>query len=99
MNTQKPVYKLLIQTTALLTKAGAEDWALNFADLAKAYREADDILKEKHIARQIVALYGGMGSFLDLVLYNHNNQFVADNEQLDALRHELHQEVIKVIQA
>ncbi|MES2702451.1 MAG: hypothetical protein V4649_07425 [Bacteroidota bacterium] len=47
------------------------------------------------VARKVTHIYGGMGSFNDLVLHKDGRMVGADNDKLDMLREELFQEIIK----
>ena len=61
------------------------------------YPDIDYIDKtdEEEIINYIQSLYGGMGSFNDLVLYIGESPSVDENERLDKLRRQLFEEVIK----
>lgn len=51
----------------------------------------------KDVSRKIKAVYGGMGSFNDLVLHREGKMVYADNEKLGKLRHQLFDEIVLIL--
>ena len=69
----------------LLRIDGRNDWA---NALEKYHGEmAND---PSVIAEKIRAMYGGMGSLNDIVLYKNGQLLIAENDEFDALRLELY---------
>lgn len=48
-----------------------------------------DPFDQKNLISDLLRIYGGMGSFSDLILYNQGNLLQKETSQLDALRREL----------
>ncbi len=64
----------------------------NWADAFKNFRQRlDDLGSEnlESIRSDILRIYGGMGSFNDLVLYEDGQPLIRENQSLDKLRVEL----------
>jgi hypothetical protein len=72
----------------LLRKGNEADWANACERLAAKYGE-----DPRSTRREILAMYGGMGSFNDVVLYGRNGQVLIDeSDELARLRLALHAE-------
>jgi len=72
----------------LLEQVNEADWARACKQLATDYERDPQTAR-----RSILALYGGMGSFNDLVVYDEAGRVLVDeNESLDKLRSMLHEE-------
>jgi len=69
----------------LLRSAGRENWVTTL-ETCRA-RAGDDV---QGAARQVLSLFGGMGSLNDLILYRAQRPLIAENVELDALRERLH---------
>jgi hypothetical protein len=77
--------RILRDISTLLGDHGEQEWALSFRRLAGEYTAAPSYTR-----REIRRLYGGMGSFSDLVLHSPQGQpLVAENDTLASLRSEL----------
>ena len=65
---------------------------------AKKFEKLDSGLDDDYVSslRTMEALYGGMGSFNDVVLHKDGVALVMENDQLDALRHKLYQQLQEV---
>jgi hypothetical protein len=86
MDTGDQVESLLRQISNLLGKHGEPAWAEAFDALADQYEESPESTKAS--AR---TLYGGMGSFNDIVLYGPGGHPLRDeNEELDRFRSRLY---------
>ena len=70
----------------LLRLAVRDDWANALENVCGEIRNSPDAT-----AARILALYGGMGSLNDIVLYANGQPLAAENVELDALRSELYQ--------
>lgn len=79
------ISEILIRLSALLRTADEPDWAGVCDRLAAGYA-ANPYASN----REILAMYGGMGSFNDIVLHNDGIPLVAENDELDSLRSLLH---------
>lgn len=69
---------------ALLALGGYTGWSSSIFDLAKNYESHPDVTKYS-----LLGLYGGMGSFNDLVLYKDGKVLINENEELNHLRSDL----------
>jgi hypothetical protein len=81
---QPEVEAILLTMSKLLEEHDEESWASALARLAAEY--GDDPVK---VEGRIRALYGGMGSFSDIVLYRDGNVARDASRKLDDLRHRL----------
>ncbi len=61
-------------------------WADAFARLAVEYKQEPEMVSGK-----IVALYGGMGSFNDIIFFRGGKVAAEENERLDSLRKRLYE--------
>lgn len=77
--------KILETLAVLLRKANEHDWARACECRSDEFGE-----NPAEAIRAILAMYGGMGSFNDLVLYESGEFLVAENDELDRLRTQLH---------
>ncbi|CAK3778097.1 hypothetical protein CWO27_04410 [Vibrio sp. 10N.286.51.C3] len=72
----------------LLVFVGESNWAGSFNSFRQKCDNASvenlDILRN-----EILRIYGGMGSFNDLVLYKQGQPMIKENQKLDELRTEL----------
>jgi hypothetical protein len=81
------LYSIVSQMLPLLRANGHADWARQLEGYAAEYD--DDSLRTKHNIRR---LYGGMGSFSDIVLQTSDGRrVVPDDDTFDRLRSELWQ--------
>lgn len=87
--TQPDILRLLRSILALLTTANETRWIpaiqQRIADLAATHPGTTEY---QAAIRDALKLFGGMGSFQDLVLQNENG-VTADQPELSKLRHEL----------
>lgn len=77
---------VLKRMAELLREGELHDWANALERFRGEIRSSPSA-----IAARILAIYGGMGSFNDLILYSNGRLLVAENVELDALRSELYQ--------
>lgn len=68
----------------LLHKGASQNWAKAIADCRSELPENPAIT-----AAKIVAMYGGMGSFNDVVLYKDGQPLISENIEFDRLREKL----------
>ena len=85
-------YCLLLKT--LLEKSGEEHWANVFDKMAFNLQE-NEINRE--MINDLLKMYGGMGSFNDLILYLRGVPEVEQNNYLEYLRTGLYKELIKYL--
>ena len=81
------IEKLLTKIADLLDAHGEADWAQSFRNFLSDYNSEPEVTKGK-----IRSVYGGMGSFNDIILYGSNGMPLRDeNNELDQMRSELFQ--------
>jgi hypothetical protein len=83
-----PLRDLLLELADLLGECGERPWATRLAALAADLESAGDGRGRVDAARAVLALFGGMGSFSDLVLQDTNGVRV-EQPRLDASRDRL----------
>ena len=81
MNAHTTTEQLLRQVIELLRKNDRNDWASVLLKLLHML-EYDPISAKQKIR----SLFGGMGSFSDLILYDQNNPLIEQNNELFDLR-------------
>ena len=72
----------------LLNISEERDWKNTFENLIKMYP-----VENKDFARDVLKLYGGMGSFNDLVLFKNGILLRDENEKLEILRKKLYNNI------
>jgi hypothetical protein len=78
--------EILERLGKLLRRCGEAEWANACVSHKSAYNENPPTAR-----KDILAMYGGMGSFSDVVLYGESGQvLIAENDELEHLRLELH---------
>jgi len=86
MNTAAPINSLLREIADLLAKHNESEWARSFERFADEYDDSPDSTKGR-----IRSVYGGMGSFNDVILHGPNGiPLGPENDELDRLRSELY---------
>ncbi|MEK8181232.1 hypothetical protein WMW71_12845 [Flavobacterium buctense] len=83
------VREYCIEIYKLLNEVGEIHWAKSFKIFISELEESED----KSIYRKIISIYGGMGSFNDLVLYKNGILCRKENDELAKLRSELYLEI------
>ena len=84
---------LLEKIVKLLLSVEEDNWSAaleNFRDRCNQIESERDV---KILQSEILRIYGGMGSFSDLVLYSRGKVLVEENQKLDELRKELFEAV------
>ena len=76
------VKEYCIEIHRLLMEVGETNWAKCFENFISALEQSDN----KATYKKILGLYGGMGSFNDLVLYKNNVVCQKENDELSALK-------------
>ena len=97
MNKKKDIENLLLKIIRVLKKSGETNWNNSIINFHSELLNADTLSKQKNIARRILRIYGGMGSFTDLVLFRNKTLCIDENNELNKLRKELHKELLKVL--
>lgn len=69
----------------MIEDVGITDWSLKLRDIVKNNRR-----NELELYRNILSLYGGLGSLNDLILYRDGKLLLSENNEFDQLRTELH---------
>ena len=81
---------LCLGIVALLKEVGETNWSVAFesfiADL-NAYNQ-------RHVYKKMFAIYGGAGSFNDLVLHTNGTACLDENNKLDVLRKQLYEALV-----
>jgi hypothetical protein len=79
------IEELLTKIADLLDAHGEADWAQAFRNFLSDYKNEPDLAKGK-----IRSVYGGMGSFNDIILHGPNGIPLRDeNDDLDLMRSDL----------
>ena len=82
---EKEIRKILLEIIELLEIVGEYDWRTTLKGLY-----VDNISSQKDWLRKIKGLFGGMGSFTDLVLMKNGIICIDENNKLDQLRNRLY---------
>lgn len=77
---------VLDDASALFVHAGEPGWS-RALDVLKSECAATG--GDQKAVREVLALFGGMGSFSDLVLYRNGKVLAQEDQRLDALRREI----------
>jgi hypothetical protein len=67
----------------------SRDSAQGFHDLLHDWQHATNAQERGDICRRILRLYGGMGTFNDVVFWANGKALIEENDQLEALREKL----------
>ena len=73
----------------ILENVGENDWKNAFQNIV----DASDSTELSILKKEIKKMYGGMGSFNDLVLYKDGQPCIKENQQIDELRKKLFIEI------
>jgi hypothetical protein len=82
--------RVLAALRELLSENSRRDWAQAMHDLLCEWQEAETREGKSTIARKILTLYGGMGSFNDLGLFKNGQVLREESRQLSELQSDLH---------
>jgi len=84
MTTVKQIQFVMEKMTVILRSGALYDWAITLDKLR------DEIALEPNAtARTILAMYGGMGSLNDIILYRNGQPLISENNDFDLLRSQL----------
>jgi hypothetical protein len=88
VSTNSSIPSLLDRISELLNQNGESDWGSSFQRLKAEYGS-----NPHGACGKILSVYGGMGSFNDIILHSPNGiPLSAENDELDRLRSELYSE-------
>ncbi|NWC93016.1 MULTISPECIES: DUF6966 domain-containing protein [unclassified Pseudomonas] len=83
------IMEIMNRISELLRVSDEDEWALRIDE----YRI--ELPKDTtYVLSKIAALYGGMGSLNDIVLYRNGQPMIAENNELHKLRSELHERCV-----
>ncbi|MFL4476313.1 DUF6966 domain-containing protein [Paeniglutamicibacter sp. MACA_103] len=82
---------------AFLRLHNETEWSRTFSHLGQHANEARDSESRREVLIQVRALFGGMGSFNDLVIDRFGEISKSDNQELDDLRDALYEIVVRNI--
>lgn len=86
----------LIELTSLLRKHQEADWAISIEGLSRALR----VDPPAEVATKWLVIFGGMGSFSDLVLHDEaGHLLIQENGTLSSLRSKLHKQLLELSQS
>ena len=88
------VSDILNRIILVLAESSESDWLKTIDEISRNYETLTDDEKVVY-KRKLLRIYGGMGSFSDLVLYKNNKVLYKENNELDALRKDLFEELRK----
>ena len=86
------IKEILVQILELLNSVTEKEWSRAIQKLVHEY----EFLDTQSIQKNVLGMYGGMGSFNDLVLYKNGELCPNENSKLDELRRLLFDEVSKI---
>lgn len=78
-----------IRIYELLCEVGESSWSNGFRGLIAELEVSENV----SVYRKIISIYGGAGSFNDLVLYKGGVLCVEENNELNALRNGLYNKI------
>lgn len=88
------VSDILNRIISVLEESSESDWLKTLDEISKKYKTLTDDEKVVY-KRKLLRIYSGMGSFSDLVLYKNNRVLYKENNELNALRRDLFEELRK----
>jgi hypothetical protein len=95
VNAIENLYATLIRIIAILVRNDSS-WAKTLAALATEVVEAHDEVELQHALRRLLSIYGGMGSFNDVILQSRAG-VSPDNDALNHARSGLYSMVSELI--
>jgi len=76
----------------LLNSVEEDSWSKEFESLITGFES----FEKKDLLQRVAKMYGGFGSFNDLVLYKNGKVCFEENQKLDELRKMLFEELKKI---
>ncbi len=92
----RKVQNLLLELSKLLNRHNEARWCNAFLVLYKESFRYEGANYDHCFIREIMNLYGGMGSFNDLILHKDMKSLDKENDQLDNLRNQLYEECMNL---
>lgn len=80
---------VLNKITELLTSVDEKNWNKTFKYFINEAHEIKTENEKKNLLSKILQIYGGLGSFSDLVIYVNGQVMIKENIKLEELRKEL----------
>ncbi len=90
MNNINEIIKTLKQIEVILQTCSDTNWLPAIESFVSKLSSPGINDRQFVVLREIMGMYGGMGSFNDLVLFNGGKVCYKENEQLDMLRKDLY---------
>jgi len=97
MKNKAAIEKLILDIINILDSVGEINWKNAFLSHYNRILSAANENDYKQAIRDVMGMYGGMGSFSDVVLYSQNRICVKETRKLDKLRKKLYSLVTEVI--
>ena len=88
----KKIQNLLIKLSQLLINNNEKNWGNALLRLHKESFNYEGKNYDPYFIRRIMNIYGGMGSFNDLILHKNMKPLKKENDELDDLRNDLYEE-------
>lgn len=82
---------ILQELITLLEKSKETNWSASLRSSMQALTRCVDDIERDYVKSQVKRIFGGMGSFSDLILFNDGKVLIAENNQLEKLRRELYE--------
>lgn len=76
---------ILSRLIELLRAGAANEWAVAIEKIKEEFEQ-----DPSYSSQRILSIYGGMGSFNDVVLYREGQPLILENNELDDLRNRLY---------
>lgn len=89
-------HSLIDSVTKFLEIQCENNWRDSFLNVLRVIENDGDL---KEIARRVVSVYGGMGSFNDLVLSRDGKMLINENDILESLKHSIYETCTEIISA
>jgi hypothetical protein len=97
MKSLKNLKQILDEIISVLSIAGESNWNSAIKNFRSRCDLVSDSNDQKELIADLIRIFGGMGSFSDLVLYNQGNLMQRETMQLDALRTKLFEAAKKLL--
>lgn len=85
---------ILQQLVALLYRTNEHNWSESLQSLMLELKGSSNEVDRNLIKSQLRGIFGGMGSFSDLILFKNGKILIDENNELDSLRQALYQSLI-----
>ncbi len=88
--------RLCMNIAEFLRTRNEPDWSKSFVYLYKRASEAKDLESRRDLLSQARTIFGGMGSFTDLVIESGGQASRTDNRKLDEMRDSLYDIIMEM---